>query len=52
MLAIAKPGYSRYDLPVMGVAAMVLISARLFTSMDCTHGIAEAPTAPTVPLSA
>jgi nitrate/nitrite transporter NarK len=30
-----------YDLPVVCVAAMVLISAGLFGSVDCTRGLAE-----------
>jgi len=36
-------GTGNYDLPVMGVAMMVLVSAVLFGSIDCTRGLAEEP---------
>jgi nitrate/nitrite transporter NarK len=34
-------GTGNYDLPVIGVAAMVLVSAGLFGAIDCTRGLAE-----------
>jgi nitrate/nitrite transporter NarK len=38
-----------YDLPVIGVAAMMLVSAGLFALVDCTRGLAEEPLSPLVP---
>ena len=32
-----------YNLPLFGIAAMVLISASLFSQVDCTRGLAGAP---------
>lgn len=45
-------GTGNYDLPVIGVAAMMLVSAGLFAAIDCTRGLAEAPPAAIMPLPA
>ncbi|HEU4961565.1 MAG TPA: MFS transporter [Sphingomonas sp.] len=42
-------GTGDYDLPVVGVAAMMLVSAGLFAAIDCTRGLAEASPATIVP---
>ena len=42
-------GTGNYDLPVVGVAAMMLVSAGLFAAIDCTRGLAEVPPAAIVP---
>jgi MFS family permease len=42
-------GTGNYDLPVMGVAAMMLVSAGLFASIDCTRGLTEDSSSPLVP---
>ena len=42
-------GTGNYDLPVMGVAAMMLVSAGLFASIDCTRGLTGDLSSPLVP---
>ena len=44
-------GTGDYDLPVRGVAAMVLIAGGLFALIDCTRGFAERPAPSAVPQS-